>query len=243
MARRPRIIALHDYTFSDELFARGSVRERAGRVSARTGRRGKSRFTIEIESKPLLHDFDDLALGQGPADAIRDVITHKLKTITAKVAPATRTFRDRAVAAYKAGEPWAVKRFSGGRTGETPPKAGAERMFNFSGRLANNVTARENKRDNAWTINVPANRLNPANFEGQGAFERMIDQLHRYVPELTEPRKLLSDPEVRKAIVDSIEQLIINERTKLDLKRKQLRRQIFGLLGHAAGGVVRAVLG
>lgn len=242
MAKKPTIIALHDYTFGDELFRHGSVRERAGRVSARTGRRGKSRFTIEIESTPILHVFDDLALGQGPADAIREVLQHKIKSITARVSSATAGFRARAIQAYNAGEPWAVKRFSGGRTGKTPPKK-SDQLFNFSGRLANGVAVRENKTDNAWTVNVPANRLNPQHFPDRGAFERMLDQLEQYVPELSDSRRLIESPEVRKAIVDSIDVLILNARGRLDAKRRALRRQIFGLLGKGAGAVSRATLG
>jgi len=176
-------------------------------VEARTRASGKTRYTVSIKSEPILHDFDELKLGKAPAEAIRDLLKRQVQAIGEFAAPATRAYRQRAVDAMARGARWAARRYSGGRTGVTPPNQ-TQRLFNDSGRLANGFTVTENKTSKAWTVNVPANRLDPTEFKGD-AFQRMIQRLVEHVPALRGGDEVLKDPAVRKAIEKATAEAIV----------------------------------
>lgn len=239
MPRDPNIVVLNDYHFGDDPLNVGSARERRGRMR-KNGTRAKSRFTVEIRSEPLLHDFDELALGHRPAEAIAETLREKIRGITATVADSTFEWRQRVSREWAAGKisQSIRKRYTGGRLKETPPPTGPRNaLFNFSGRLAKGIFARENKTDRAWTVNAPANRLDPSTFRNPAQFSAMLAKLQELVPELLHPEKLGRDERVRTAIVDSIDDLIIEAKSRLSEKRKLLRRQMLGTLKQGLGVV------
>ena len=146
-------------------------------LEMRTSKSGKSRFTVRIEAEPIYVVTDPKTLGAPIANAIALHLRERVLGITATVSAATMRARKTATKAFAAGEPWAMKMFSGGRTRITPP-TNSDRMFNFSGRFAQTITANASK-DNAWRINVAANRLS-----GSAASVRQIwTKLVELVPE------------------------------------------------------------
>lgn len=178
----------------------GSTFERRTRT---TSAGTKDRYTMTIKAEPIIHDFGELRLGQGPAIAIKDLIRRQIKGITAFAKPGTIARRESAVRALAAGARWARDRYAGGRTGEKQPNS-SWRLFNDSGRLADGLEVRENQQEKSWTINVPVNRLDPAPKGNRSftaaAFERMLALLVQHVPALRGGAEILNDKTVRDAI-------------------------------------------
>lgn len=203
----------------------GSRFERRTRT---TGAGTKDRYTVTIKAEPVLHDFSELRLGQGPAIAIRDLVRRQIKSIGAFAAPATIEKREAAVRALARGAQWAKRRYAGGRTGEKQPNT-SWRLFNDSGRLADGLEVRENKTEKSWTINVPANRLNPspgghASFR-LGDFEQMVVRLAELVPALRGGAELLQDETVRKAIATATADAITVVQNGMQGVQQQLNRR------------------
>jgi hypothetical protein len=172
--------------------------------------RGKERTTIEIVSEPLLMDLDELALGAGPADAVRDRLSKDTKAITGDAqsggsTAAPSTLARRKAAADNPAAPANRKRYSGGRTGFKAPNQ-TVRLFNDSGRLADGWFVRENKEDRAWTVNAPANRLDPTTF-GPG-FDAMLERFRALMPVLKDSRALLSDSGFSAAVSKALSDLV-----------------------------------
>ena len=192
-----------------------------------------SRYTVTVSGDSLVHNFDDVALGAGPAEAIRNVLRDKVRAIVAVAAPSTLANRQRAKAALQRGASWAVKRYSGGRTGTKEPGQ-TVRLFNDSGRFADGLFVRQNLKEKSWTINVPANRLDPSTFaDGQAGLQEMYQRLVELVPEFADASKLADAPEVRRAVAESISDVLMKagketERLKRELIKKglELLRQV-----------------
>lgn len=198
----------------------------------RTSSRGtKSRYTIDIDAEPLVHVFDDVALGAGPAEAIRDELEQGVRQISEKARSSTIERRARAARSPTAAS---SRRYSGGRTGpKAPGSASPDRMFNDSGRLAEGFHVRQNPRERSFTINVPANRLTEPHF---------AEGLARLVPEIRNPRLLINSPEVLKEIEDSINLLVAKAHDESDAKVVALRQKRIAAL-KALVGLVRAAGG
>jgi hypothetical protein len=189
--------------------------------------RSKPRRTVEVESEPLLFDFNETQLGMKPAEAIKEVLKASIKAITHVASIATLQRRQRAKRRLE-GHPSPKQesyrrrgvdysgsyeqRYTGGRTGVTMP-AQTVRLFNDSGRLADGLHVRQNTTDKSFTINVTANRLDPSEFKA-GLFEQMLNRLRTLVPEFQDIRRLLSHPEVVKAINESIADMIMKAESK-----------------------------
>lgn len=169
----------------------------------RTLASGKSadRYTVTLDAQALALDFDTKTLGAGVAQAITDHLRQRLSEIGADASPATLRARKTEETAFKAGKPWAVKRFSGGRTGVTPPNQ-STRIGNDSGRLANGIVANPTK-DNNWIINAPANRLNAQSLGSEAALIRVVNRLREFVPEFGSASELTTVLSVRRAIKDA----------------------------------------
>lgn len=209
-----------------------------------TGSGTKSRYTLSIESEPIIHNFSEIRLGAAPAEAIKLAIQQQIKSITEVAAPATILRRQRAARnlaggqaeEYKAMAKTAfgkkeiaagrghllgsngqndLKRYSGGRIGFMPP-SGSVRLFNDSGRLADGLYVMQNVKEKNWTINVPANRLDPTTFGDMAAFVRMVDRLRELVPALTKPQDV---PAVRVAIQQSVGVMIQKARDQAEAER------------------------
>lgn len=173
----------------------------------RTSSKGTSdRFSVSIRSQPILHNFDPLKLGQGPAVAIRDLIQRQIRNVTARAAESTILKRKYAATALAAGKSWARARWSGGRIGPREPNR-TDKLFRDSGRLAE-LEVRENKAEGSWTVNVAANRLDPKTFrDGEVGLSRMVRRLVDVVPAL-QGRGLLEDQTVVQAIAQASEDAI-----------------------------------
>jgi hypothetical protein len=229
-------------TITQDVIILGGGLERRDRTSASGVT--KSRYSITVESTPLVHNFDELPLGQGPAEAMANVLKTKMKNILAYAKPATIARRKRAAVELAKGDPSAVRRYSGGRTGVTPPSTGASRLFNDSGRFVNGIVVMRNKVEKGFTINIPANRLDPTTFTGgEAAMAAMYSRLVTLVPEFADARLLLESPEVEKAIMDGIKGLIGASQGRLEASMLtrwksavELARGV-GNLGRMLGGL------
>lgn len=113
--------------------------------------------SITVESEPVVHTFDERALGEGPAKAISDAIAAGIRAITETAAASTVAKRKR-----------------------TNPGA-SDRLFNDSGTLAAGIAAIASGVD--WLITVPPNRLDPATTFAT----RMMARLRELVPALNDP--------------------------------------------------------
>lgn len=169
-----------------------------------TSRGTKSRYTLDVKADPVLINLSEVALGKGPAEAIRDAISSGIKAISQVASPGTLLRRKYAETAFQRGEPHTVRRYSGGRTGAKAPNR-SDRYGNDSGRLAEGLHVMQNQKEGAWTVNVPANRFDPSTFKSMADFTRMVDRLRELVPVIRNP---LSAPEVRAAISASLDNMI-----------------------------------
>ncbi len=198
--------------------------------------RGKQRTSIEIVSEPLLFDLDELALGAGPAEAIRARLEKDTKNITEVASAATLAKRKSAAENPTARS--TQRRYSGGRTGFKAPNQSV-RLFNDSGRLAEGFFVRENKQDTTWTVNVPANRLTPEGFVGDG-FQRMLDKFRSLMPVLQDARALLSDSDFNAAVSKAAREMITKGELAGDAMAVQKLKQLAAARKRAVLALVRA---
>lgn len=182
----------------------------------------KTRYTLTVKAEPVMFNLSAVALGAGPAEAIRNAIVNGIKAIGVMASPATLLKRKYAESAFNRGAKWANKRYTGGKTGATVP-AQSDRLFNDSGRLANGIFVRQNTGEKGWTINVPANRLDPSTFK-MDAFIRMVDRLRELVPVIRNP---FQDPAVVNAITSSVENVLIQKHALTSKKASELRWKLF----------------
>jgi len=175
----------------------------------------KRRYVLTIKSEKLVFNLNPKALGKGPAEAIIELLRHRIQSITETAAPATLRARKVAAKALALGKSWATKRYAGGRTGEMAPNDGAS-LFNDSGRFAKTITATGNAE--GWTINAAANRLSPDTLDGRGArggtgaLAAIWERLKVLVPELGNPDLLADALPVVAAIRKAHDEMV----TKID---------------------------
>ncbi len=172
----------------------------------------KSRFTFEVKSEPITHNLDESALGLFPALAIREVLVEQIRSITATISKEASLARKYVLTAFEKSKPWAVKRYSGGKTGVTPPTT-SQRKFNNSGRLANKLFVRHNAVEGTFTVNVPANRLSNGTFP-TSALTEMLAELLSLVPAFANPASLVADERVQLAIAKAYQEILIQKRTR-----------------------------
>lgn len=178
---------------------------------ARTTSKGtKSRFTLSVRVDPVIVNLNELALGAGPAEALRKAISDGIKAISETASPATLLKRKYAETAIQAGKRWATKRYAGGKMGGMAPNS-SDKLFNDSGRLAAGVFVRQNPKEGSWTVNVPANRLDPSEFKDRGVFAGMVQRLRNLVPVLRDPTQ---SPHVRQAIQKTMEQMLVEAKAE-----------------------------
>lgn len=166
----------------------------------------KQRYTVTIRSDKLRFNLDEKSLGAGPAKAILDLIKERISAISERAAPNTIKAREVAARAVAKGKAWAVKRYSGGRTGAMAPNQ-SDRLFNDSGRFFKAMSARwvGEGTTGRWIINFAANRLSPGTLDGRhdGADAAVLavwERLKGLVPELADMSKLLDSIPVRRAL-------------------------------------------
>ncbi len=191
------------------------------------------RYSIELQAEPILHDFNQEALGQGPAEAIRALLERKIKELKATASPATGHRRANASVGLAAGNPSDVARYSGGKTGTKPPRLETPpRLFNDSGRLAEGLAVRFNPTSDNFTINVTANRLDPRTFRGgEAGIVAMWQRLVALVPEFKGGLDVLKHEEIRAAVADAVADSIVTRtgvaRSTISRARAKLWGQVF----------------
>jgi hypothetical protein len=230
---------------SERIILHGPFRERR-----RTSKRGKvsKRVTIEIESTPLVHDFDETRLGQEVAVAIRDELSRQIKSINRTVSLATQARRQRDLDSPNT--PSYAKRYKAPRTkagtirkgsvDSDPSPANISKWGYFSGRLADGLSVRQSVSDKAFTINVPANRLDEDSF-GSG-FLAFLQILEAEVPGFRDAAKLMDAREVRTAINHSINEMITSSTAAGAEKIRALRAKRAQLLLRGGSAIVRSLI-
>lgn len=223
-------------TWADDNIA---LTERRGTLAS--GARRKARYAIDIKSEPLLMDLDGFNLGQVVAEAWAQRIRDNIVGIPEKASDATIAMRQKAGLALQKGEAWALKRYGGGRMGTFRPNM-TDKLFNDSGRLEAGIFVRQNTTDGTYTVNVPANRFNPALF-GRG-YDAMVAKFVSLVPML-DPKKALGDREIEKAIKEGVAGMIAkaeeNSRAAIERKMTQLKAARRAAI-KALIGAVRAIV-
>lgn len=191
------------------------------RKSKRTGKFGKERVSIEIQSEPVLFNLDEKVLNEAIAKRQAEAIKRKLEQGGPPLQASSVDAREVAERAYWEDRNWAKRRFSGGRIGQTPPMPGNRNMFKHSGRLAH-VTARYVKRSKAWVVNVPANRLNQATFGTPQQFENFLQKFLRFAP-LADARKFVKSSEYHRNMDSFLDRVatVVAKNKSLKAARRQ----------------------
>jgi hypothetical protein len=202
------------------------------RLSGRTTKTGGVKYHVTVESEPLIHTFDPKALGAPVANAMMEKLKEKTRGITAGVSLRTLEYRKEAARAFAKGARWAQQRYSGGRIGATPPNQSG-RAFNDSGRYADSIAL--GYAEDAWRINVAANRLDPRTTSGELGVRRIWNRLTQLVPEWGEPMRLFNDRDVQAGLKQSIEQMIV--------KAEKTREQLTAARAKAKVAAVRQIIG
>ena len=210
---------------ADDIFvinAPPGIRERR-----RTSKSGvKQRFSVETTYEPIAHNLDALAVGKLAAEAVTKIYIKRLQGYARFVKAATLARRDRWAKEFQNSEYQAMRRFTGGRTGATPPITGQHFWLNHSGRLAR-MTTNANATDKSYTTNVPANRLNPAEFDKPSQLEIIFQRL----VEALDPRTVLNHPDFKAAEKASIDTMITTLKGINDAKKAELRQALVRLFG------------
>lgn len=232
MAGSQEVIVLHAFEKDGSLGTTISERIR----TTKTGKQNR-RISIEIQAEPLVHVFDDKALGQEPAEAYVEMIRRQMRG-QPMASAATRRRRTQMADQWRSGRisPDLKRRFSGGQTGDTPPKTGEEapRLWSHSSRLFNGLVARWVPSVSAYIINKPANRL-----EQGGELAR---QFVEAIPALRNPAEFFRSSEFRAAADKSMRFLVqkakdVNDAKRIALRKQQLRAFVGALrVARAIGG-------
>lgn len=189
----------------------------------------KSRYTVEIQSDPLIHVYNPKAMGEGPANAIVDHLRTRVRGITKLAKPSTQRKRLQAEQAFREGKPWATKRYAGGRMGPMPPDSAEGRqgaLFNDSGRFEGSIVAKPTVND-TWIINIAANRLDPSTFrDGEAGVNRMLDQLRAEIPEWGDSRAIANLPSVKQEIALAADMILVNRLGRAYTRNKKLRADL-----------------
>lgn len=221
---------MHADSYRQNVYLVGSMGlERRDRTSVKSGKTS-SRYSVSISCEPVLLDISPNRLGEGPTQAILAFLSGKIKNIGAVASDATIARRKSARQSFRDGDQGATKRYAGGKMGPMEPGQ-TVRLFNDSGRLANGLFVRANTSNQpggaAWTINVPANRLDPSTFVGgESALAGMYQRLVQLVPELGDAKLLMAVASVRQSITDAIDQVLIQELGAARQRRSQLKGQL-----------------
>ena len=195
---------------------------------------GKARFTVRVVSEPIVINTDPAFVGMKPAVAFAQFLKQKLLSITEAAPPATQKYRHAALKAFVLGRPWAVARYSGGRTGSKPP-ARTMNALNDSERMAQGIAVTQSKSDGTFRINVPANRLDE---NTSGGFQRVWNKLVSLVPEIGRP---LSAGVVEEGIRWSLENMLKKERARSTKLQLEVARGIFRTAQQIANTITSAV--
>jgi hypothetical protein len=197
----------------------------AGQMAIKTRPTGRQStvITMTVTSEPITYNVSEAALLKNAAEALAKSIREQTEDISAPVKESTAKARDAAARAFTAGKPWAVRQFSGGRIGATPPVAGARRQFNHSGRLAKSIVARYAEKTKEFVLNFAANRWRVEDFKSVADMQRAIDRWISLVPALREPS---ADFNVQRAFRQSHKEMVTKHEMGTTHKQAVTRGQL-----------------
>jgi hypothetical protein len=204
-------------------------------LERRTSKSGKERFTVRMVSEPIAIDTNERRLLGPVVLAVAHHLRERVKGITELAAFRTQKARQTEARAYAEGKSWATRRYTGGRTGATPPDPNEARAFNASGRFANGIAVGVDSKG-TYRVNVPANRLTN---KDSGGVARIMARLLALVPEFLDMGKLMAENTIVGAMEKSIRGMIVKGKATdraasvLDLARGvfQLGRNLAGIAG------------
>lgn len=178
------------------------VKERTAKSGAVTS---KTAITISVDSEPIGINLDEGVVARRVAEMLAQRIREQTEQITEQVKPSTAAARRRLEKAFAAGKPDALRKFSGGRTGVTPPRAGSNQAFNHSGRLAESIVARYVEKTKEFVINYAANRWNAKDWPDMG---RMQAAYQRWVAHLPVLQRMSDDLGIRRAAQETMGEIV-----------------------------------
>lgn len=168
----------------------------------------KARMTTTVTSEPLVFMLEEGAVAKRAAEMFAQRIREQTLAIAEPVKAATARARRTAERAFARGEAWAVQRYSGGRTGVTPPRPGENRAFNHSGRLALGITANYSKQSKEWFIRTAANRWKASDFRSPAAMAHAFREWVARIPVLQDAS---SDLGIQRAIRTTVEKDVMHK--------------------------------
>jgi hypothetical protein len=168
-------------------------------LEQRTSKTGKQRYTVKVSAEPVYVNLSPRDLGKDIAVAIANHLRERVRGITAIAAPATIKARKVAAKAYALGKPWALRRYSGGKTGAKQPDQ-SNRAFNDSGRFGDSITA--NAGENSWRVNVAANRLSGPDVS------KIWAKLLELVPEFGNLAGMMEQSDILRARVNTAAKMV-----------------------------------
>jgi hypothetical protein len=156
--------------------------------SVRYTKRGgeKRRVIVSVEADIVGADFSERNVRVAAAEVCKALAQAYVNDVRAVAAPASLATRERRQSAHRnQSSRWVKRSYGGGRIGFLEPDPHSIRLFNDSGRLQRVVVnpRRSSQGLSVFTMNFPANRLNPE-FFAAGRLEWVIEQLRTYVPAL-----------------------------------------------------------
>jgi hypothetical protein len=214
------------------------------RQRTRISKKGKiqRRLTLEIETEPVFHDLNEERLGREAAEELAAQIAEQIRESGKKVSEATKKWREWAKRRIESGNAKGQAgtllrmRYSGGRTGHTPPLPPHDKYGYDSGRLAENVFARLNRGARAgdtrsmWIINVPANRLTTKGWQGtKESFDTWIRQFR----EMLNLSAIMVSPGMESKLRQGLARAI----GKLEAENWRKKRQLLRTYGRIVGGL------
>lgn len=193
-----------------------------GQATTKTSTSYKSSISISVESEPIVFMLDEGLVAQKAAEMLAQRIREQTGEIAAPVKPATAKARDTAARAFARGEAWALKQFSGGRMGPTPPAVGERRAFNHSGRLRDSIVAAFVSKTKEWRINFAANRWDIKHWGDLGKMQAAFQKWVALVPVLKDAS---ADLGIRQAIKETFAEVIVKGKIGEDHRSAKMRGQ------------------
>lgn len=196
------------------------------------------RYSMTIEAEPVIHDFSIETLTARTRDAVLDTLKKAVTSIGINPTAATLRRRELAAIGLAAGVRSYVERYTGGRTSNDPPGT-FKTFWNDSRRFVNGLAVMINRKESGFTVNVPANRLDPRTFGGGES--ALIVQWRRFLdaaPAFRGGQALLQDKGVRDAIEEDIAGSIFVASKNARDRRYKARWDLVSRIARDAGRLV-----
>lgn len=195
-----------------------NIKERVNTKGVKTGYR--TNITVEVHSQPVAVCLDESTVAKFIAQAYAKQVREQTKAIARPVKPSTAAARRKLEKAYSEGKTYALKQFSGGRIGVTPPVTGSNQSYNHSGRLADSIVAQLRGKDEKaeWVINYAANRWDIKHW---GDAAKMADAFRKWVDLVP----VLSHPAEDAGIIRAAKQMMaeVLQKQEMDVGHRQAK--------------------